>query len=131
MIEINEAVEQLEFAVGNVNHLLIVDERYVSGGDGARGLVLVGMCLLEVENDCRNNTPGYSITGPMNLQVNRSPTELRNIQNAISVARDSNVRFVLCYHLDGDPHWHFEWSNGDCESAMAVVWQFVKHGMIP
>ena len=131
MISRTEAAEKLKDAVNDADFLLIRDKDYVSGADGATGLNLVGRCLLAAENGCAYDDAGNPVTVPTNLDDNEPPAELENIQNAIRVAREAEVDFVLCFHVEGDHRWHLEWSKDyDFRSAMAAVWQFVQSGMV-
>ena len=131
MITRNQAAQNLENAFNDAKHLLILDENYVSGADGAEALVLVGKCLLEAENGRRFDASADLVTSLTHKDDNQPPAELGNIQNAIRAAREAEVDFVLCFHVAGDHRWHLEWGNGyDCQSAMAAVWQFVQNGMI-
>ena len=93
-------------------HLLLADGS-VAGCEDIPGAYLLARCLLEVVEGWTFDAAGRYVQLEATTQAPITPaakSALARVRGVLKAARKSGVRFVLCYHVEGDPGWYMAWS---------------------
>jgi hypothetical protein len=106
----------------------------VGGAANAAGAYIMSRCLLEAEAGRAFDAAGRFVPTPSPERAKGTPEARKvcaRVQRALRAGRQAGAEFVLCFHVEGDPRWHLEWSDQhDLESAAEAVKQHLKSGVL-
>jgi hypothetical protein len=127
------ALDEIESTEDGLWYVLTAGGGWSGGCGDEGGAYVVSRCLMEVVHGHTFDAEGRFVRAPHPAPCRGTATARRvrdRVRQALREGRQAGAEFVICYHVEGDPGWHMEWSEAHSrKSAVEALKQFLRHGM--